>query len=125
MKANAKLMPVMLVAGVFALPALARCTNPAGMRSEATDVQNAVNAGLTPTEWQGRSRKGITSRALEGRRVLRANGQSLGFILGVNDIAREVEVQTSGDPAITVPESELRVDGGKIYDTGVGRVAMK
>lgn len=125
MKANAKLMPVMLVAGVFALPALARCTNPASMRSEATDVQNAVNAGLTPTEWQGRSRKGITSRALEGRRVLRANGQSLGFILGVNDIAREVEVQTSGDPAITVPESELRVDGGKVYDTGAGRLAMK
>lgn len=124
MKATAKLM---LIAVVFALPALARCTNPPGTRSEATDVQNAVNAGLTPTEWQERSRNGMASRVLEGRRVLRANGHSLGFILGVNDINREVEVQTNGQ-AITLPESQLRFENGNVYVTGAGEsrhVAMK
>lgn len=123
MKLAAKLVPLLAVG--FAAPVLTQCTNPPAVPSGMTDIQTAVNTGLTPTEWQQRSRQGMSSRVLEGRSVLRANGHSLGFILGVNDIAREVEVQTPGDQAITVPESELRVEGDKVYAAGAGRLAMR
>ena len=125
MKITAKLMPAVLAAAVCTLPALARQANAAATQPETTEVQDAVNAGLTPTEWHQRSLKGLTSRMLEGRRVMRANGQSLGFILGVNDIAREVQVQTPSDRSITLPESGLRVEDGKVYATGTSAVAMK
>ena len=123
MRFTAKLMPALLTAAVFAFPALTQQANAAAVPPEPTDVQNAVNSGLTPSEWQQRMMNGMTSRMLEGRRVLRANGHSLGFILGVNDIAREVQVQTPGDRSITLPESELRVDGDKVYTTRNSQVA--
>lgn len=122
MKHTAKLMPAVLMAAVFALPALVQ---HAYAQPETTDVQDAVNSGFTPTEWQQRMSTGLTSRLLEGRRVMRANGQSLGFILGVNDIAREVQVETPADRSITLPESELRVKGDTVYASGAAAVAMK
>lgn len=125
MKHTAKLMPAVLMAAVFALPALVQHAYAADTQHVTTDVQDAVNSGLTPTEWQQRMTKGLTSRLLEGRRVMRANGQSLGFILGVNDIAREVQVETPGDRSISLPESELRVQGDTVYANGTGAVAMK
>lgn len=124
MKLTVKLMPAVFIAAIFALAALVQHANAAATQPEGTDIQDAVNAGLTPTEWQQRSLKGLTSRMLEGRLVMRANGQSLGFILGVNDIAREVQVETPGDQSITLPESGLRVQGEKVYATG-SAVAMK
>lgn len=125
MKHTAKLMPAVLMAAVFMLPAVAHHAYAAATQPETTDVQDAVNSGLTPTEWQQRMNEGLTSRMLEGRRVMRANGQSLGFILGVNDIARQVQVETPSDRSITLPESELRVEGDKVYANGTGAVAMK
>jgi hypothetical protein len=122
MKHTAKLMPAVLMAAVFALPALVQ---HAYAQPETTDVQDAVNSGLTPTEWQQRMSQGMTSRLLEGRRVMRANGQSLGFILGVNDIAREVQVETPANRSITLPESELRVQGDTVYANSTAAVAMK
>lgn len=125
MKITAKLMFATLAAAAFALPTLMQHANAASTQSEITDIPDAVNSGLTPSEWHQKMMRGITSRALEGRRVLRANGHSLGFILGVNDVAREVEVQTTGDRAITLPESQLRFEHGQVYAAGTSSVAMK
>ena len=88
-------------------------------------VEDETYSGLTPTEWHERMIESLTSRMLEGRWVLRTNGHSLGFILGVNDIAREVQVETPGDRPITLPESELRAEGDNVYASDSGHLAMK
>lgn len=88
-------------------------------------MEDETYSGLTPTEWHERMIESLTSRMLEGRWVLRTNGHSLGFILGVNDIAREVQVETPGDRPITLPESELRAEGDNVYASDSGHLAMK
>jgi hypothetical protein len=95
------------VAVVFALPAPAQQANAASTQSDSIEIQNAVNSRVTPTEWRQQMVRHMTSRMLEGRRVLRSNGHSLGFVLAVNDIGVDVDVQTNGDRAITLAESEL------------------
>jgi hypothetical protein len=117
MRVSTKLMPAMLVAAV-ALPVL---VGVAAMPPEVSDIQNAVNAGFTPAEWQKMTLKGMTSSILEGRPVMRMNGQSLGYILAVNDLGRLVELQTPDDRAISLPESALRVEGGTVYVTQMGQ----
>lgn len=116
MSMTAKLMPAMLIAAVCALPALAQHVT----RPEITDIQNAVNAGFEPTEWQQMTFKGMTSSMLEGKTVMFMNGRSLGYILAVNDVGHVVELQMPGDRAISLPESSLRVGSGKVYVTGWG-----
>ena len=116
MSMTAKLIPAMLLGAVIALPALAQHV----MRPEITDIQNAVNAGFTPMEWQQMTFKGMTSSVLEGKTVMLMNGQSLGYILAVNDVGHVVQLQMLGDRAISLPESSLRVGSGKVYVTGWG-----
>jgi len=115
MRLTDSLIPALLAAAVFALPALAQYINP-----PVADIQNAVNAGFTPAEWHVMSNKGMTSAMLEGKPVMTVNGENLGYILAVNDIGRMVELQTPGDRAITMRESSLSVQGGSVYAHRVG-----
>jgi hypothetical protein len=105
-----RLIPTLLAAAVLVFPALAQQFNP-----PVADIQNAVNAGFTPTEWHMKTNKGMTSAMLEGKPVMAMNGTNLGYILAVNDVGRMVELQTPGDRAITMPESSLSVQGGIVH----------
>src|SRR5690242_8322392 len=105
-----RLIPTLLAAAVLVFPALAQQFNP-----PVADIQNAVNAGFTPTEWHMKTNKGMTSAMLEGKPVMAMNGTNLGYIIAVNDVGRMVELQTPGDRAITMPESSLSVQGGIVH----------
>ena len=80
----ARLLPAMLIATAFAVPAHAL-------------TQTGIHQGME-----------MTSSLLEGRQVIGMNGHRLGYVLAVNDHARMVELQTSKGIAVSLPESRLR-----------------
>lgn len=100
----ARLLPAMLIATAFAVPAHAL-------------TQTGIHQGME-----------MTSSLLEGRQVIGMNGHRLGYILAVNDHARMVELQTSKGIAVSMPESRLRLLGGEVFATNMTRkdlVAME
>ncbi len=115
MEMTAKLLSAMAVAGILVLPALAQHVMP-----PVTEIQNAVSAGFTPTEWHQMTLRGMTSSMLEGKPVIGMGGDKVGYILAVNDLGHMVELQMPGDRAISMPESGLRMQGGNVYATHMG-----
>ena len=110
-----RMIPALWASAVIALPALAQDFNP-----PIADIQNAVNAGFTPVEWQMKTNKGMTSSMLEGKPVMDVHGINIGYILAVNDLGRLVELQTDGDRAITMKETSLSVQGGIVHAHRMG-----
>ena len=78
-------------------------------------------ACIAPAEARNTSSMMMSDSQLAGKQVIGTRGQSLGYVLAVDQAARKIELQTPSGIAVSMPASMLVERGGRLMALNTSR----